>query len=240
MSSEPLQQARLALSQPSQCSYLEDQQEQLLFVLDQRVMNEYGYDYLLAHGFRRSGTEVYRPHCASCSACQSLRIPVAEFVASSSQKRVAKKSKAFRWQVSEDVSDDHFAMYSRYIEQRHSDGSMYPPNRQQLTKFSRNEWLAVLHLECWLDDQLVAVAITDETPNALSALYTYFEPEFEHLSLGTACILQQIELAKAIGKDYLYLGYQIDNCSAMNYKTNFRPNEQFIGGRWLTCKKSAS
>lgn len=234
------QQARLALSQVIPCSYLAEQQEQLLFVLDKRVMNEFGYDYMLAHGFRRSGKEVYRPHCPNCSACQSLRIPVAEFAPSSSQKRVRNKSAGYRWTVSDDVSDEHFALYSRYIEQRHRNGSMYPPDRQQLDQFANCEWLSVLHLECWLDDRLIAVAVTDETPNALSALYTYFEPELADRSLGTACILQQIDLAKALGKQYLYLGFQIDDCSAMNYKTNFRPHEKFIGGNWLMSKKSAS
>ncbi|GGA68712.1 putative arginyl-tRNA--protein transferase [Neiella marina] len=243
MSSDPWkhdQRARLALSQPSSCSYIPGNEEQLLFVLDQRVMNEYGYDYLLAHGFRRSGMDVYRPHCANCNACQSLRIAVADFTPSKSQKRVIAKSKSYQWLVTDDVSDEHFALYSRYIEQRHRNGTMYPPDRQQLIQFGRCDWLSVLHLECWYQDQLVAVAITDETPNGLSALYTYFAPELAHRSLGSACILQQIELAKAIGKKYLYLGYQIDACQAMNYKTKFQPNEKFIDGKWRMSKKSAT
>lgn len=84
----------------------------------------------------------------------------------------------------------------------------------------------------------MAVAVTDEVNNALSALYTFYAPELQSRSIGTFSILQQIELAKKMNKSYLYLGYQIDQCAKMNYKQKFIPNERFFADKWhLLTKK---
>ena len=32
---------------------------------------------------------------------------------------------------------------------------------------------------------------------------------------------------------YLYLGYWVDGCQKMQYKTDFRPQEHFNGQDWL-------
>ena len=55
------------------CSYLEDQ-EQLVMLIDPEIYAQQYYPALMSIGFRRSGDQVYRPHCPSCNACQSLRI----------------------------------------------------------------------------------------------------------------------------------------------------------------------
>ena len=47
-------------------------------------------------------------------------------------------------------------------------------------------------------------------------------------------ILAQIELAKQLHKEYLYLGYQIDECRKMNYKKLYRPYEVLTVQGWKT------
>ncbi|GGO70441.1 putative arginyl-tRNA--protein transferase [Bowmanella pacifica] len=223
---------KFALTHPFSCNYLPEQDEQLIVLSEQHALNPLNYDALLNAGFRRSGEHVYRPHCPQCSACQSLRIPVASFQPSRGQKRIAKTAHGITHSLSYQDQPNYYPLYERYIEARHADGSMYPPSKEQYQQFIQAPWGSPLFVELWQAQQLVAVAITDQTQYALSALYTYFAPELAHLSLGTLAILRQIEIAQALGKQHLYLGYQIDACSKMNYKAKFFPHEKFIQGNW--------
>lgn len=66
-------------------------------------------------------------------------------------------------------------------------------------------------------EKLIAVAVTDiidanKNMSALSALYTFFDPDYSPASLGTWMILMQIEQAKRLGHRYVYLGYYVDGC----------------------------
>jgi arginine-tRNA-protein transferase len=77
--------------------------------------------------------------------------------------------------------------------------------------------------------KLVCVSIVDETPNALSAVYTYHHPDYRKRSLGTASILFQVERAKSTGKRFVYLGYRVLGCKSSEYKARFRPHELLEG-----------
>ena len=85
--------SKIGLSQQFDCSYLPDKQEQLLVILDSQCYNAARFQDLLELGFRRSGDQIYRPHCPSCNACESMRLPVKDFVLSKSQKRKLKTAK---------------------------------------------------------------------------------------------------------------------------------------------------
>jgi arginine-tRNA-protein transferase len=227
---------KLGITQTFECSYLADQQEQLLVLLEDNL-ETHQYEDLIRLGFRRSGEQIYRPHCASCNACQSVRVPVDSFSPSRSQKRLLNKNKAFEISVSDSNQDEYYGLYEKYIELRHSDGSMYPPNRPQYESFVEADWLQQMYLEVRLADRLIAVAVTDVLLNGLSALYTFFDPDFEDHSLGNYLILQQIEKAREMGKQYVYLGYQIDACQKMNYKVKFLPHERFYEQNWHRITK---
>ena len=62
---------KVGVTPEHRCGYLEAQQERLLILLDRKMLNPGDYEGLLSVGFRRSGSDVYRPHCRACSACQS-------------------------------------------------------------------------------------------------------------------------------------------------------------------------
>jgi arginine-tRNA-protein transferase len=83
-------------------------------------------------------------------------------------------------------------------------------------------------------ERLLSVAVTDQLDDGLSAVYTFFEPTEQSRGLGVYSILQQIELSKALGLSHVYLGYWIKESAKMNYKSQFRPLQMFIDGRWLT------
>ncbi|WP_406608727.1 arginyltransferase [Agarivorans sp. JK6] len=222
----------VGLSQVNNCPYLDEQQEQLCFLLCDDEQKSAYYSQLLELGFRRSGNEIYRPACSACSQCQSLRVKVADFSPSKSQKRILNKAKqlTLRWQ--HQLDQDDYQLYARYIEARHKDGSMYPPNEKAFFEFLQCDWSSTQYLKLFQNEQLVAVCVTDVFSKALSAVYTFFDPNLDKLSLGNLAVLMQIHQAKQQGKDWLYLGYQVDECRKMNYKRNYLPHQRFINSKW--------
>ncbi|WP_117233246.1 arginyltransferase [Vibrio maerlii] len=230
MSAE-LQQIRIGLTQTHQCNYLPDQQERVAVALDEFMQTPTNYEILLANGFRRSGETIYKPHCETCHACEALRVSLADFKASKSQKRLLNKAKAFHWEVKNTLDDDWFALYSEYISARHSSGSMFPPNKQEFESFATTHWMESHFIHVYYEDKLVAIAVTDILPHSTSAFYTFFDPKID-ISLGTLCVLYQIEHAKKLDRQWLYLGYQIDQCPAMSYKVRFQRHQRLVNHRW--------
>ena len=227
--------ARLGLSQQFDCSYLADRQEQLLVILEPSCYSSEKFEALLALGFRRSGDQIYRPHCPVCSACKSVRVLAQQFSPTKSQKRKLNKAKSqFTVTYSQQERLEYYPLYSKYISQRHQDGSMYPPEQSQYQSFLFCQWLPITFIELWHQEKLIAVAVTDCMNNAISAIYTFFDPDFEHFSLGTLMILEQIKFAQLHNKDFVYLGYQIDECAKMRYKTQFLPAQNRVADEWLT------
>jgi len=191
------------------------------------------YGQMLALGFRRSGGNVYRPRCSGCRACTPLRLPVAEFRASRSQRRCLARNADLQWQdTPAGYSDERFALYRRYLGSRHAGGGMDQASRFDFEQFLRSDWSPTRFLEARLDGELVAVAVTDVVDEALSAVYTFFDPGLAGRSLGTCAVLQQIERARMTGRGHLYLGFWLEGHPKMHYKSQFRPAEVLLDGRW--------
>lgn len=214
---------KFGLSATFDCGYLEDKQEQLLIYIDEQPLSPTVYSALQNQGFRRSEGHVYRPHCDNCNACQSIRLPVDNFKFKSSQRRILNKSREFSVKLSNSVSDKYYPLFETYINTKHLDGVMYPANQAQLDSFVKCDWMDKVFIELLDQDKLIAVAICDVTPDSLSAVYTFYDPDYFKYSLGTLMILQQINITKQLDKKWLYLGYFIEDCEKMNYKTRFSP-----------------
>ncbi|RJG48721.1 arginyltransferase [Motilimonas pumila] len=223
---------KVGITPESDCSYLPDKQEQLLVLMDATMRTAPDYEQLLALGFRRSGDDLYRPHCASCHACQSVRVDCSTFKPSKSQKRLLNKNKDLSCRVSRTIQPHYYALYEKYINLRHADGSMFPATEKQYQHFVICHWLAPCFIEIYHEQTLIAVAVTDDLPHSCSAMYTFYDPDYETRSLGSYAILQQILFAQSQQKRWLYLGFQVDDCRKMNYKTRFKPYERLIKGEW--------
>lgn len=223
---------KLGISQTFPCSYLDHELERLLVVLDQSFYQTSQFERLLSLGFRRSGDQIYRPHCPSCEQCKAMRLPVMRFKASKSQKRKSNKAAHFTMKISHQPQANYYPLYERYINERHSDGAMFPANYEQYESFLTCHWLDTDYIELWDKDTLIAVAVTDSLENSLSAIYTFFDPDYEQYSLGVVMILKQIERCLSQNKQFLYLGYQIDQCQKMNYKNQYQPNEVLLDNIW--------
>jgi arginine-tRNA-protein transferase len=225
---------RVFATYPHNCSYLPGEQATTLFVDPSTPIDARTYTQLSAIGFRRSGPHLYRPHCAACNACVPARVPAQAFEPTRAQRRIAARNRDLDVQLCEDIrTEEHFALYSRYIAGRHDDGDMYPPDREQFASFLSREWGTTSFVEFRLEQRLLAVAVMDRLDNGLSAIYTFFEPAESARSLGTFAILWQIALARELGLPAVYLGYWIRNCRKMNYKTRFRPIELLANGHWV-------
>lgn len=218
---------------PHSCSYLEDQEATTLFVDPRQQIDQNLYSKLSVLGFRRSGNHIYRPHCSHCEACIPARIPVDLFEPTRSQRRTLQRNKDLRVARTDCLRDDAaFELYRRYIEQRHADGDMYPPEREQYESFLNNAWGCTRYYRFFCGGSLVALSVVDELLDGLSAIYTFYDPDAEKRSLGGYSILWQIEKAKELGLDYLYLGYWIRDCKKMAYKSSYRPLELYVNSRW--------
>lgn len=224
---------KLYATQPHQCSYLDTEMATTVFVDPNEPITQSLYQQLSELGFRRSGGHVYRPQCEACGACIPARIPVELFQPTRRHNRCMKKNRDLV--VSEIASidtDEHFALYQKYIAHRHNDGDMYPATQDQFQSFLTKEPEITRFYDMRVGEQLVGVMVCDEVEDALSAVYTYFDPDQGKRSLGTYAILWQIECAIAKQLQYLYLGYWIKQSPKMNYKSQYRPLELLVNRRW--------
>ena len=80
----------------------------------------------------------------------------------------------------------------------------------------------------------MGVGVFDATPQALSAVYFYFDPELEWRSPGTLNVLWLVAEARRRALRFLYLGYYVAGSRSMAYKAGFGPH-QLLGrdGRFV-------
>lgn len=225
---------RFGLTAAMPCSYLPDQQEQLVFLLPGQPVTEELYRQLMASNFRRSGEQVYTPHCSACQACQSVRLPVNLFRPSRSQRRLLNKAQRMNWRyrLADQACADYFDLFEHYVAFKHADGVMYPATPEQLEPMLHCSWLPVKFLEQYYNDTLVSVTIVDVLADSYSAVYTFFSASVSAFSPGILAVLNLVTLARQQGKTYLYLGFYIENCQKMNYKAAFMPQQRLIQGQW--------
>ena len=229
-----LNQIQLYLTEAHPCSYLSDKQATTAFVDPKYPLDTETYSRLSTMGFRRSGQYIYAPRCTSCKSCIPVRVPVDGFQPTRSQKRCLKRNTDVSAVIEPNIDlDEHYALYQKYIDTRHSDGDMYPATMTQYRDFIGKPWECTRFIEFRLDEKLIACAVSDWLDDGLSAIYTYYDPELSARSLGTLAILRQIEMAQEQELDYLYLGYWIRDSAKMTYKSKFRPAELYIENRWL-------
>ncbi|MDR1932315.1 MAG: arginyltransferase [Spirochaetales bacterium] len=188
------------------------------------------YEILLGHNFRRGGDAFYQNVCRGCAECVQLRIPVAAFTPSRSQKRVVRKNRDISLSlVPVEFREDVCDLYLRYSVFKHDKNEDEETFRSFLCVSPLDTRMSLYHA----GDTLVAAGWLDVLPGGLSSVYFAFEPEFARRSLGVFSVIKEIELAKTMGLDYYYLGFYVANSPKMEYKAAFRPQQRLIEGKWL-------
>jgi leucyl-tRNA---protein transferase len=209
----------------SPCEYLPDRIRQLRYAV---VPDFRPADYMqrLQQGWRRFGYAIFRPECPSCRMCQSLRVPVATFRPNPSQRRAWKRNQG---EVTVRVgapslSPERLDLWARFHRHGHETKG-WParaggdPGMMLQNPFRTEEWTY------YVGKRLIAVAYVDALPEALSAIYCYYDPTEVARSPGTFNILSLLDSARERGLPHVYLGYYVAGCRSLEYKRRFRPNE---------------
>jgi arginine-tRNA-protein transferase len=219
---------QLFLTAAMPCPYLPGRQERKLFThLTGRRASSL-HHLLSENGFRRSQNLIYRPACEGCNACQSVRIVAGQFEPSARYRRVRGKNSDLLVDVRPTTAtSEQYDLFKRYLESRHAGGGMNQMSFVDYEYMVEDTPVQSVLVEYRLrddpDQRLIAVALTDVMPDGLSMVYSFYDPELAHRSLGTFLILDHIEQVRSAGLEYVYLGYWVKDSPKMAYKAQFRP-----------------
>jgi len=238
--SAPFRFPRFFVTTPSPCPYLPGKTERKVFTeLNGQHATDLN-DALGRIGFRRSQGVAYRPSCADCSACVSVRVVAREFRPSASQRKMIRRHADLEVTACKPwTTEEQYELLRRYLRARHPGGGMADMDESDFSDMveqSPVKTYVVEYREPSLDGRpgkLVGACLTDQQADGLSMIYSFFEPDdSERSGLGTYIILDHIVRAARAGLPYVYLGYWVEDAKRMAYKAKFRPLERLGPDGW--------
>ncbi|MGB7408386.1 MAG: arginyltransferase [Pontixanthobacter sp.] len=236
----PVRFPRFFVTTPAPCPYLPGREERKVFTELKGEDSDELNDALGKIGFRRSQTVAYRPSCAGCNACISVRVAAMEFEPSSTQRRNARRngdlvtSECRPW-----ATEEQFDLLRRYLAVRHPGGGMAAMEEidyADMVEHTPVNSQVIEYREPANGDEpgrLVGACLTDRQADGLSMIYSFYDPEHKARSgLGNYIILDHIDRAAAQGLPYVYLGYWVHGSDRMRYKIRYRPLERLTRDGW--------
>jgi leucyl-tRNA---protein transferase len=212
----------------SACSYLPDRLSRMHYRIATSLSTA-RYEHLLERGWRRFGRTLFRPVCGACQECRSLRIDIAAFQPTKSQRRIRNRNAELELIVQRPtVTTEHLELYNVYHQDMHERRdwpySAIERDRYQ-ESFLDGRFEFSREFQYRLNNRLIAVGLVDVTPRVMSSIYFFYDPEFRDQSPGTMSVLRELEVGRSEGRQWLYMGYYIQDCISMNYKNRFHPHE---------------
>ena len=236
----PFRFPRFFVTSPAPCPYLPGRQERKVFTeLSGPHANELN-DALGRIGFRRSQSVAYRPSCAGCTACVSVRVVAHEFEPSATQRKLVRRNDELEVTACRPwATDEQYQLLRRYLAHRHPGGGMAGMDEQDYADMIEHSPVNSVIVEYrepsigGAQGRLVGACLTDRQADGLSMIYSFFAPEANaRPGLGSLIILDHILRARAAGLPYVYLGYWVKGSARMAYKTRYRPIEMLGPRGW--------
>ncbi len=191
-------------------------------------------------GFRRSQSVAYRPSCAGCTACVSVRVVTGGFQPNATQRKLIRRHGDLEVHACRPwATDEQFELLRSYLSSRHPGGGMATMDEQDyadMVEQSPVNSFVIEYREPSVNGRrgkLVGACITDQQGDGLSMIYSFFAADEESRpGLGNYIIIDHIRRAHAAGLPYVYLGYWVKGSERMAYKTRFRPIEVLGPNGW--------
>ena len=243
----PFRFPRFFVTSPQPCPYLPGRQERKVFTeLSGPHATELN-DALGRIGFRRSQSVAYRPSCAGCAACVSVRVLAHEFRANATQRKLMRRhaeveiSACRPW-----ATDEQYQLLRRYLAARHPTGGMVGMDEMDYADMVEQSPVNSVIVEYrapavdGVPGALIGACLTDRQADGLSMIYSFFEPDDAAWpGLGNLIILDHIQRAHEAGLAYVYLGYWVKGSARMAYKTRYRPIEVLGPRGWTLLEDEA-
>jgi arginine-tRNA-protein transferase len=223
------------VTDPHPCHYLADR-EAITEYSYAPFLEPQEYEDLMNRGYRKFGPLFFRPICDGCRECRPIRIPLATFQPDRSQRRCWKRNQDLEIRLASPTVDTiRLDLFERYhnaqIDRKGWDGHEKDADEYAFS-FVHNPIPAV-EVSMWEGDALRAVLLTEVTPNVVSGIYHYWDPEHAARGLGTFCMLHTLELARRLQKRWAYFGFYVTGCGSLEYKSRFQPCELMdLDGVW--------
>jgi len=208
------------------CAYLEDAQQTTHYKIIDNCSSE-NCEALIERGWRRFGAMFFRPICLDCTQCESFKIDVNNFEFSKSQRRVIRKNSETTIYIQQPkVSNEHLELFEKYHKHmKDKRGWKYEPTdaKHYYASFVHGHEAFGYEILYYDGDKLIGVDLIDILPHGISSIYFYYDPDYEKRSLGTYSMLQQIKLAKQNNLAWIYMGYYVQGCQSLEYKSRYTP-----------------
>jgi arginyl-tRNA--protein-N-Asp/Glu arginylyltransferase len=215
-----------------QCAYLPGYEQTTHYKVISECSSAY-CDHLIRRGWRRFGEMFFRPVCAGCTACESVKIDVTQYRFSRSEKRVLKKNSDLKVLIRRpgmtQTHLDLFIAYHHHMHQRRGweEQPVTPHNYYTSFVQGHNDFgYEVLYFD---NERLIGVDLIDMLPSGISSIYFYYDPEYANRSLGKYSLLRQIIMAQERELPWIYLGYYVQKCQSLAYKREYGPLRQLQG-----------
>ncbi len=216
-----------------------------MFTEDFRFINQEFYaekvsshqlDALLEKSWRHFGQHFFRYNLGfyenEIRVVMPLRIRLADFSLSKSQRKVLRKNADLRVLIRPiEITSATKNLFDRH-KQRFDHG--IPDSIYDFLDFNAaNVPCEALECAVYREKELVAVSFFDVGENSVSGIYACFTPEIKERSLGIYTMLLEIDFAVKSGKTFYYQGYAYEGNSFYDYKKRFRALEKFDwSGNW--------
>jgi len=231
---------RFFVTTPSPCPYLPGKTERKVFTELSGPHAAELNDALGRIGFRRSQNVAYRPSCADCSACVSVRVVANQFEANASQRKLLRRHSDLVVNACKPwTTQEQFSLLRRYLAARHPGGGMAEMDEIDFADMVEQTPVSTFMIEYrepsvdGRPGRLVGACLTDQQGDGLSMVYSFFEPdEPKRPGLGTFIIIDHIMRAAKAGLPYVYLGYWVKGSPRMQYKVRFQPIERLGPSGW--------